>query len=219
MRRPAPVSRAPAARSRALLWARAVACREAFRAFAVQAARMVVHTLRFGDWRVMEFWTASLATSWGAWFLLTPWSVMSLNPAYRVMIQVAHWFDLTGDGLWGFLLLLGGLAQFAGFFTEDARIARTAAIHLTGVWTFVCTCFIAAEPGLIATVTIPLYITPSIWVYYRITRAEQARDARQTIPLARRIGDRHAEREAPAARESVRAVERPPTEATRDDAL
>lgn len=182
--------RRPASLSRGLLRARVELFMDALTALARQSGRMVLHTLRFGDWRPMELFTATLATSWGLWFLVSPWSVMDANAAYVVMRAVAAWFGLTGDGLWGFLLLIGGIVQCIGFYTEHARTARAAALHLTGVWTFMGWCWIAADFRLLATITLPLYVACSMWVYYRVTQAEKSRTARQAAPYRRRQTDR-----------------------------
>jgi hypothetical protein len=173
-----PQRRPTGALARGLLWARVASVGDALVALGRHGARMVVQTLRYGDWRALEMWTATLATCWGLWFVASQWSVMDLNAAYVVMIHVASWLGLTGDGFWGGLLLLGGVVQWIGFYTESPPVERAAALHLTVVWTFMAWCFIVAEPRLVATITLPLYIAPSIWVYIRVTRAAAARAAR-----------------------------------------
>lgn len=180
-----PQRRPTGALARRLLWARVASVGDALVALVRQCAYLLGQTVWYGDWRAMEAWTATLASWWGLWFLLSPWSVMDLNPAYVVMIHVAAGLGLTGDGFWGFLLLLGGVVQWIGYYTESPPVERAAALHLTLVWTFMAYCFIAAEPRLVATVTIPLYIAPSIWVYYRVTRAAAARASRLAADPAR----------------------------------
>lgn len=201
-----PQRRPTGALARRLLWARVASVGDALVALVRQGARMVGQTLWYGDWRAMEAWSATLASWWGLWFLLSPWSVMGLNPAaYSVMIHVAGWLGLTGDGFWGFLLLLGGVVQWIGYYTESPPVERAAALHLTLVWTFMGWCFVAAEPRLVATVTIPLYIAPSVWVYYRVTRSAAARAARLDADPSRPPGgdgdtyQRRSSDRAPAA--------------------
>lgn len=172
--------------SLALMRAKLLDARDAAFAVAHQAWRLTRHTLRYADWRAMELFIAVLAVAWGLWLLLTPFSVLDRSEIYRTMVWVATRLGLTGDGLWGFLLVLGGVVQFVGFYTESLRVQQSAAIHLAGVWTFMWVCYLVTDPGLVATVALPFYVAPCAWVHYRVTSAARHRDRR----LARRRGDR-----------------------------
>lgn len=161
--------------SMGLLTAKAVTLREALVAFMIQTYKMIRSTIRYADWRFVELWTILLASCFGGWMLGTPYSVSNMTPSMGVMVYVATRLGLTGDGMWGFLLIIGAMMQMVGYRLENPAISRGAALYLVVIWSFIAACYMTYDIRLMSTAIVPLFVLPSMWMYFRITKSEQFR--------------------------------------------
>ena len=75
------------------------------------------------------------ALAWGAWVLVC--RSFESAPGFRFLRVSAAWVGLSGETLWGGLLLGGGLLQLVGLLVGHNRLRMFAAMSLSAIWSLI----------------------------------------------------------------------------------